>query len=274
MRLACEDRGARTARLLASSATQTSPLPSNSVARHHICVFDCRGDHGLRDFGSIASRSIRPLDQRRAARPSRRSHRVRAGRLGHGRERVRELAQRLADGLAAMGRLADAAAVTGGYLGDVDGAVALLARAREWREARALPATRVPFEAGPAHGLSPTLSFSPPHHQPVRARARVANSGYSVGLGLGARRAGAARGARGRARRPGGDRPGARGGRGGGGRAGRRTRGRGPRRQVPGALPRGAAGPCHAARGGARRARGAGARRARGALHSNVQRSA
>ena len=64
---------------------------------------------------------------------------MRAGRLGHGRERVRELAQRLADGLAAMGRLADAAAVTGGYLGDVDGAVALLARAREWREARAPP---------------------------------------------------------------------------------------------------------------------------------------
>ncbi len=64
---------------------------------------------------------------------------ARAGRLGHGRERVRELAQRLADGLAAMGRLADAAAVTGGYLGDVDGAVALLARAREWREARAPP---------------------------------------------------------------------------------------------------------------------------------------
>lgn len=74
--------------------------------------------------------------------------------------RVRETAQQLADGLAAMGRPGDAAAVTAAYLGDVDGAVALLAAAREWREA-----LRVAY----AHGrgdlvethLAPAAAVSP-----------------------------------------------------------------------------------------------------------------
>ncbi|KAK9834184.1 hypothetical protein WJX81_006434 [Elliptochloris bilobata] len=57
-----------------------------------------------------------------------------AGRLGYPPARLRETAQELVDGLAAMGRLGDAAAVAATYLGDVDGAVALLAAAREWRE--------------------------------------------------------------------------------------------------------------------------------------------
>ena len=58
-----------------------------------------------------------------------------AGRLGYASAQLHDTAQQLADGLAAMGRLGDAAAVTAAYLGDVDGAVALLAAAREWREA-------------------------------------------------------------------------------------------------------------------------------------------
>lgn len=63
-----------------------------------------------------------------------------AGRLGYAPQRMRATAQELADGLAAMGRPGDAAAVAAAYLGDVDAAVALLARACDWREVRAAPA--------------------------------------------------------------------------------------------------------------------------------------
>ena len=57
-----------------------------------------------------------------------------AGRLGWDEERVRVAAQELVDSLSSMGRIADAATIAAGYLGDADTAVALLARAREWRE--------------------------------------------------------------------------------------------------------------------------------------------
>ena len=60
-----------------------------------------------------------------------------AGRLGYAPQRMRATAQELVDGLAAMGRPGDAAAVAAAYLADVDAAVALLARACDWREVRA-----------------------------------------------------------------------------------------------------------------------------------------
>jgi hypothetical protein len=58
-----------------------------------------------------------------------------AGRLGWGAPRVQGLARELAGALAASGQGADAAAVLREYVRDVDGAVAALAGAREWREA-------------------------------------------------------------------------------------------------------------------------------------------
>jgi len=58
-----------------------------------------------------------------------------APRLGHSSSQQQQLARDLAEQLAGSGAAADAALLLVQYLGDVDGGVAALVAAREWREA-------------------------------------------------------------------------------------------------------------------------------------------
>ena len=58
-----------------------------------------------------------------------------AGRLGYAEEEMRGLAEGLVESLTGSSRLVEAAAIAVQHLADGDSAVALLAQAREWREA-------------------------------------------------------------------------------------------------------------------------------------------
>jgi hypothetical protein len=68
---------------------------------------------------------------------------VLSARLGHSTGQQQQLAHGLAEQLSSSGAAADAAVLLVQYLGDVDGGVAALVGAREWREA-----LRVAYAAG------------------------------------------------------------------------------------------------------------------------------
>jgi elongator complex protein 1 len=68
---------------------------------------------------------------------------VLSSRLQQSQQQQQALARELAEQLQASGSGADAAQLLAQYLGDVDGAVAALVAAREWREA-----LRVAYAAG------------------------------------------------------------------------------------------------------------------------------
>ncbi|KAK9808650.1 hypothetical protein WJX72_001296 [[Myrmecia] bisecta] len=81
-----------------------------------------------------AGRHDQALEQYRAAGQWRMVFSL-AGRLGWEEVALRHKASEMVEGLAGMGRLADAAAVALDYLADVEAGVSLLTQAREWREA-------------------------------------------------------------------------------------------------------------------------------------------